>query len=458
MWRRFAFPHHALFTFEFACPIALDIAMPNSYRSWLMTLVALAILVFMGQHCFQVARNAISRPESSDFFKFVVSAQRLDQGFSMYWLVPPKLRQGDPCHRDTPEQAVHFEDSKPSLMNLGGPQPCLGPNLNPPVFMVFMRPLLALPYGQAWWTWASVSSLCVVLSAWLMAGHWVRHTGTQALWTLWGSAALFLFYPTLANFTLGQVGTVLLLLMTLAWRLAHLNRLLQAGCVLGLAISLKPFLGTLLLALMLALQWRALAATLVTMMCLAGVGAWAYGLDAYLQYLQVAKNITWTASNWNGSWYGWFDRYFISKAGADWPESMGFSWQLATAFALATLMAAGAGIRTAMRKSPADTWNAVFALGLPATLLVSPLGWVYYFPILGLSGVIAWSHAQRNAPESPAKLALWIPVVMCLVPVGLQASPTPLHAADWVGMDSWFGYTLLAQFGTCLVAITRKGH
>jgi hypothetical protein len=430
--------------------------MPNTYRSWLMTLVALAILVVMGQHYFQVGHNATSRPESSDFFKFHVSAQRLDQGFSMYWLVPPKRRQGDPCHRDTPEQAVHFEHPEPSLMNLGGPQPCLGPNLNPPVFMVFMRPLLALPYAMAWWTWAGMSSLCVILSIRLMAGRWVQRVGHRALWTLWGSSALFLLFPTLANFTLGQVGTLSLFLLTQTLRLAHSHRLLKAGCALGLAISLKPFLGMLLLALILARQWRALVAALITVMCLAGVGAWVYGPDAYLQYLQVAKNITWTATNWNGSWYGWFDRYFISKTGSGWPESMSLSWRLATGCALITLLVTGVGIRQAMRKSPADTWDAIFALGLPAALLVSPLGWVYYFPILALSGVIAAYHIQRDAPHSAAKLALCIPAAMCLVPVGLQASPTPLQPADWLGMDSWLGYTLLAHFGVCMVAMTSN--
>ncbi len=432
--------------------------MPNTYRSWLMTLVALAILVLVGQHYFQVGNNAISRPESSDFFKFYVSAQRLDQGYSMYWLVPPKRRQGDPCHRDTPEQEVHFEHAEPSLMNLGGPLPCLGPNLNPPMFMVFMRPLVALPYAKAWWTWAGMSSLCVVLSAWLLAGHWVQRAAHQAMWTLWGSAALFVLYPTLANFTLGQVGTHLLLLLTLAWRLAHRHRLLQAGCVLGLAISLKPFLGTLLLALALARQWRALTAALITVVCLTCVGAWAYGLVSYLQYLQVAKNITWTAANWNGSWYGWFDRYFISSPGSDWPESMGLSWELATACALATLVAAGARIRQNMQKSSGDTWDAVFAMGVPATLLASPLGWVYYFPMLALSGVIVWRHVHLHAPHSAAKLALWIPVAMCLVPVGLQASPTPLHHAEWLGVDSWFVYTLLAHFGTSWVVMSSKGR
>lgn len=430
--------------------------MPRTYRSWLMTLVACAILVLMGQHCIQVGHNAISRPESSDFFKFHVSGQRLDQGHSMYWLVPPKLRQGDPCHRDTPEKDVHFEHPEPSLMNLGGPLPCLGPNLNPPVFMVFMRPLVALPYAVAWWTWAGFSSLCVVLSTWLLAGHRVRHVGHRAMWTLWGSAALFLLYPTLANFSLGQVGSLLLLLLTLSWRLAHRQQLRHAGFALGLAISLKPFLATLLLALVLARQWRSLAAALFTAVGLAGVGAWALGLDAYIQYLQVAKNITWTAANWNGSWYGWFDRYFISRPDSDWPASMGLSWALATACALATLLVAGTGIRQAMRKAPGDTWDAVITLGLPATLLVSPLGWVYYFPMLALSGAIAWWHVQRDAPHSTTKLALWIPMAMCLVPIGLQPSPTPLHPADWLGLDSWFGYTLLAHFATCWMAMSSK--
>jgi hypothetical protein len=421
---------------------------------WLLALLSLLVSIPLCQHYLQIGTNAVARPITSDFYKFYLSAQRIQQGYSMYWLVPPKLRQGDPCHRDTPAQAAHLEHPEPSLMNLGGPEPCLGPNLNPPVFMVLMQPLLSMPYAKAWWAWAGLSSLCVMLSAWLLVGRWVQRAGHLAIWTLVGSTAMFMLYPTLANFTLGQVGTLLLLLLVLTWRLAYRQQLWQAGCVLGLAISLKPFLGTLLLALAVARQWRALTFALITVACLAGVGAWAYGADAYLQYMQVAKNITWTAANWNASWYGWFDRYFISRAGSDWPASARLSWWLATACAAATLLTAGFCIHRTSHQQPDDAWDAIFALGIPASLLVSPLGWAYYLPMLALSGIIAWRHA----PDSARRMALWLPVAMCLVPVDLQASPSPLQPAYWLGLDSLFGYTLLLHFGINLGAMAIKSR
>jgi hypothetical protein len=417
---------------------------PWRYRQILITLLAFMALWLAGQHYLQVGRNAIARPTSSDFYKFALSAHRVDQGFSMYWLVPPKARIGDPCHRDTPESDVHFEHPQPGLLNLGGPTPCLGPNLNPPVFMVFMAPIARLPYQQAWWVWAAFSSACMVLSVWLLTGALAANTGQRVIWSIWGCALLFLQYPTLANFSLGQMGGVIFALLTSSWRMGASRRHIQAGIFLGLAISLKPFLILLMPALALTRHFRVLTTATLTIAGIATLGACVYGMDAYTQYIQVTKNITWTATNWNGSWYGFLDRYFISISNSDWPTSRGLSWLLATMCSALTAGVAGLHIRHRAKLSPRSGWNAIFVTGIPVTLLISPLGWVYYFPALALSLTIAWRNANQTKLIPNYRLLLLIPAAMNLVPIELQASPTLSHPAAWLGIDSWHFFTLFA--------------
>jgi hypothetical protein len=409
-----------------------------------------------GQHYVQVGRNAIARPESSDFYKFVLSAHRIDKGFSMYWLVPPKAHIGDPCHRDTPESEVHFEHPEPSQLNLGGRIPCLGPNLNQPVFMVFMAPIARLPYPQAWWVWAACSSACLVLSVWMLTGALTGNTSQRVIWSIWGCALMLVQYPTLANFSLGQMGTVIFFLLTATWWMGASSRPLQAGIYLGLAISLKPFLILMLPAITLTRHFRILTMATLTIFGLAALGAWTYGTDAYLQYIQVAKNITWTATNWNGSWYGLFDRYFISRAHSDWPASQGPSWLLATVCSFLTLVIAAWQIWIQAKLSQENGWNAAFAIGIPTALLASPLGWAYYFPALALSLGAAWRNSQELKRKRTLQLLLLIPAAMNVVPIELQASPTALHPAAWLGIDAWHFFTLIVYFFTPLISFNTS--
>jgi hypothetical protein len=417
----------------------------HSVLRWLQACVVLAASALLFQHYIQSGNQAISRPTSSDFYKFYISAQRVQQGYSMYWLVPAKLKQGDPCHRDTPADQVHFVDNRPGILNLGGDTPCLGPNLNPPIFMAVMQPLALMPYAWAWWTWAAISTCSLLLAAWVLSGS-ITETPERRPWRwMWMSLALFAFYPTLANFSLGQVGSMLLLLFTLAWHKASVDRELRSGFWLGLAIGVKPFFIVLLPALLVAKQWRACWMALATAAALSALGCLIYGFDAYQHYTAVANNITWFATNWNGSWFGLFDRYFISKADGGWPATMPLSRTYATICAATTFAMCMWLIRHLSRLNPSAAWDAILAIGLPMTLLITPLGWAYYLPILCISVLTAWRHIPvESINRNALRLSLALPVCMSMVPITIKPSPTPLNPADWYGLDAWYWYTTMA--------------
>jgi hypothetical protein len=431
---------------------------PHTLRQWFSSALAGVIALMLALLYWQAGHQAASRPISSDFYKFYLSAGRIDQGYSMYWLVPPKWRQGDPCHRDTPPAHIHFDHPAPSLLNLGGDTPCLGPNLNPPVFMLAMRPLARLPYVQAWWLWALATSGALMLAAWLYASTSTQSNTPKALRWAWSCIALFAFYPTLGNFSLGQLGGLLLPLFVLAWRHGTRGQIWRSGLYLGLAIALKPFFLVILPCLVAARQWPACRAAIASAAAVTGLGWLIFGGDAYRQYALVAGNISWFGTNWNGSWFGFFDRYFIARGDGSWPDTMALSHGFALGCAGLTFALCGYFVHRFTRHHPEGAWDAVMALGLPMALLVTPLGWAYYLPICTLSWVISWRQlgtAPGRAPRA-VRLLLALPLAMAMVPLTIKPSPTPLDPGTWYGLDAWYSFTLVVWFATCCAALYSR--
>lgn len=395
-------------------------------------------LIFLGSHYLDVGRNAIARPPSSDFYKFYLSAHRVDAGLSMYWLVPSRLKKGDPCHPDTPETAAAAKlDRTPSRLNVGGELPCLGPNLNPPIFTALMLPLSRLPYAQAWWIWSSFSIVCAAVFALLLAYEFGKSRLERLLWAPIACAVVFTYYPTLASFSLGQLGSPLALFLLLSWRSARNANEMQASLWLGVVLAIKPIFGVLWLGLLATKRWRFAIWSAACALTLSALGVIFFGVQAVQDYVQVAGNVHWTAANWNASWFGLFDRAYSGQASSNWPADRVLSKTLGLIFATATL-AASAWVLQRYKHAPRELQiGAVFTLGLPTTLLASPLGWMYYFPAFLISyfTLVQWHLAEEHKQY---QLPLILIGVMTMIPVGLKPSPSPENPTTWYGMDSWY--------------------
>jgi hypothetical protein len=218
-------------------------------------------------------------------------------------------------------------------------------------------------------------------------------------------------------------------------------------------------LAVLLLGLIALRLWRTLATAITVVLCLYVAGACLFGVDAYVDYALVASNVTWTASNWNGSWFGFFDRFFSAQAHSNWPEDKPLSKALGVACAMLTVTVwLLITHRRKKRDTAANAIDTFFALGLPTTLLASPLGWVYYFPMLTMCGFIAWVHANHINQSRTAHLSLIVPLTMVMAPISLKPTPSPLIPAAWWGIDGWYFYTLITITVVCAMITnqTRK--
>jgi hypothetical protein len=156
-----------------------------------------------------------------------------------------------------------------------------GAYLYPPPLAVLLMPLASLDPSIQLTTWTVAHVLALVAACWLMpVGPWVR-----VLCLLLGGFG----FPFLSDMVLGNVSTFVLLATVLAWR--WLDR--PAGsAALAAGIALRPTLGLVLLLWLLQRAWQPLAWALMAGLALIAVTLPVVGIDGYLGYVALIRNLS----------------------------------------------------------------------------------------------------------------------------------------------------------------------
>ncbi len=122
----------------------------------------------------------------------------------------------------------------------------------PPLPALMVIPLARLKYAAARWVWFLISHACLLYAAILM---W-RYTGGDRIAACWVAAIWSFAGPAAENLALGQLGPLLLLLLTLTYVRTGAFR----GASAGLGFALKFLPGVLAVAFVLRRERRALVA------------------------------------------------------------------------------------------------------------------------------------------------------------------------------------------------------
>lgn len=397
-------------------------------RRWLLSLAGVVVLSVL--YTAEIRQRA-DWPTGTDFYKFYLSSQYLLQGKRPYWPAPINDSFGNPCNdRQTPAQdpASAPTPATPAPIEVVA---CLHPNLNPPVFAVLTAPLTWLPYPAAWWIWSLASIGCGILALVLIfrARVWSA-VRTPAAAMLIG-VAFFAYFPTFANVSYGQVALFLLLLLTLAWLALRRGDDWKAGAWLGVAASLKPFVGLFLLTLLFSRNWRASIAFLIVCACAFLLGGLVVGFDAYIAYQAALDGITWQAASWNASFSGFFSRIFGGSENTPWIDAPIIAQGLTVLCSLGILALLGRVLwQSAGLTDHAQRADALFALTIPAMLLISPLGWMYYFPLLLIPLIVIWNQSI-SASSHTERLLLGLVGAATLVPTTLLPSESMNDPINW---------------------------
>lgn len=361
-------------------------------KSFLIPLALLvAILTFLASGAIALS----AWPAISDFTKFYASAQQLARG-------------------QDPYADVAREQFAPASASVPGEEVLAG-NLNPPQVAVLMMPLAALPVRFALQVWAVISVGLGMLGCTVL-WHALNEPPRPLANLLWLLCGFLLYFPTLLALQLGQLTFLTFLLLALAWRAVRNGHSRAAGILLGLACSMKLFVGLVVVYFLVRRRWRVVLWAAVTLVVTTLIGALAAGWQSYFRYEEVLATVTWYASGMNASFTGFFYRFLGGSTNQPLVMLPALGRWLAPAAAGASFV-----LLVWLAWPPTrEQENEVDALGIGLAfcfaLLISPLGWSYYFPILLIAVYPAW---KQNFYGSPT--ARW----MIIAAVALTALPLP---------------------------------
>jgi hypothetical protein len=252
-------------------------------------------------------------------------------------------------------------------------------NLNPPHFHLLLLPLAWLSNDVAMGVWVVFSAACLLVAFKLLLEEVpIEWTPVKRQLAVVGMLA---FIGTGTALVTGHISFVLFLLLTLAWRDARRGRWTRSAVALGLGLSVKPFLLMLVPFYLWRRQWKATAALAGTVALCYLAGLVVFGIDnnrSWLERMRLAESWAWLPMN--ASIVGLLTRSFsaniwYANMGPLSPETIKVIW-LALGVPLGLLSLAA----VAPDRSPRGVDRA-FGLLLVGALLLSPLGWTYYFPL-----------------------------------------------------------------------------
>jgi len=369
--------------------------------TWLITVLSMVIsLLSMSEHI-ATAREMVAHPVSTDFYKFYISGIRLQSNKSMYWQYDKNANTD--CHTSGPTNCFN-------QTYLG-----LHPNLNSPAFAPVALSLANLTYETSWWAWFITSIICIYLTSLIIASH-ISINSKSKIYSLWIFSGIISAYPTHISLSLGQV-TPFLMILTAGMLQSYLKGSKAAsGFFLGTLICLKPFFGLLFIPLFARHDHKTLACAFSTILVIGMTTALWLGGNAYIDFSQAVQSITWSASNWNASLFGWLSRILGGSENRPLINApqIGIALYGALSIAIAAIL-----FSTNFRKGRADPLADESAhhltSTLPCMLFLAPLGWVYYFPLLAFC--IPSLLEMRQSRTQSALICFFIGV--CMLPMAL---------------------------------------
>lgn len=396
----------------------------------------------------------------SDFGKFYHSQQLFIQGKNIYapvYFVKNKLKPATPTAQAKP---LHSKVVK------------LGANLNPPFFTLISFPLAYLSYPQALLMWSLLSIIGGALGILLLQQKLdpQNFSMRSALIVL---IALFSYFPSFVSLQFGQVGLLLIPLMVCGWRAARDGAAFRTAFFLGIAASLKPFIGLFLFYFLMRKEWKGLCVFVITLFSCAMLAAIFLGFDSYVDYYHACQQINWAASSWNVSLYGFLLRLLggIENNAALLPIP-GLITYLYPAVAGLFFFAIIHFLRPVSVIQNEQKMDLDFCIIITSMLLLSPLGWIYYFPFLCIPILILWQFSNKGIYPIVLPLFLMACIFLSNIPISLFSSNliqaknilrvffgSSLYFLVLIGLTSllfWLRYRLVVNFSHYFERIPRS--
>ena len=340
--------------------------------------------------------------------------------------------------------------------NIGrAPHLWMSANPNLPITLLFFSILTHFYYMKAFVIWVIFSGALGLFGVYRVCVCFYPKALTKNSILLICLAYLSAF-PVLMNTALGQLGGLLLFLLANGYWFYLQKKEMHAGFWWGLLIALKIFPGLLFVYSMLKKRYRLFFwllgfSALWTLFPLFFIHA-----EIYRQYLlNINTNISWYGFNWNASIFGFLFRLLVdvkqqkvvdlatgSVANLIVPNHIQqVFWTKAIFFCIACI--ALTGFIVFFKRIAGNLKHKDFAFLVVLMLLLSPLGWGYYFPML-LIPLLA------TMPSAKVNINYFILLFICLL---LLYFPMPIiHAIQMKSILAKIGVYSLSFYGLLILA------
>ncbi|HBI21294.1 MAG TPA: hypothetical protein DDY37_01680 [Legionella sp.] len=214
------------------------------------------------------------------------------------------------------------------------------------------------------------------------------------------------FYPTIINTTIAQLGTVIAFFIVMGYYFYTKKRDVLAGVMWGIIIAMKFFPGLLFFYTVKQRRYRVMAIMALTLLVLSIMPGLVYGVKIYSHYFRMLSHLAWYGDNWNASINGFVFRVLtnIHSTPADF-------FRVKCLYTVLFIVSMVWFLKKLYSSTaPPDKNHQAFCLTLVMMLLMSPFGWMYYFPLLILPLCLTWSEASA-AHADKKTIFIW---VICL--------------------------------------------
>lgn len=292
------------------------------------------------------------------------------------------------------------------------------PNLSPP-FSIMMIALVAkyISY-KVFFILFSIFVLTINIFALIkLYLHFFAENGVYHRLTLYAFIlANLLYWPTFMNTTFGQVALLFNALIIFSYIALQHKHHIRAGVYLAVAINIKLFFSIFFVYFLAVKNYRAFLALTIFSLLLSLIPLCIYGKSIYQGYWNTLNHIQWYGVNWNASWYGFFSRA-LGETSHKFHSALFFpkiSRIIYNAIFIFYVFFIYYFSRTKANSSLS------FAFTISSMLLISPLGWTYYFPILITALLININSIESHQHYLPL-------IFLLLFSVFLSALPFPIY-------------------------------
>lgn len=331
-------------------------------------ILAIIVISFFYIHQILIASNNLF---STDFYKFYQSTRFYFSGQDIYAKIIRPLN---------PAEALALHSNSFVLPS----------DLNTPFFILLLLPFAWLSYSKALLLWSVISFIATGTSIFLILKSYPAIWQNKNLKS-WAFAGFLLYFPTYANFCLGQVSSVLLLMTVIAWLACRNEQNYKVGALLGLAFSIKLFYGLFILFFIARKQLRSLISFITTFIVCSITPLLFIDNSIYKNYVNTLQHVRWYASSWNASLFGFLYRIFgaghegnlalFNFPNLAYPAYI-ILFAVLSIYLLRVISQSSRKNNFLSMQERQDILDWQFSFTIILMLLLSPLAWLYYFTLL----------------------------------------------------------------------------